>query len=144
MQWELEKNYFLDSRNLELYFQLELNIKELLEKHQVVFVSEWVSTLKTVCICVPFFFCYHCTKNDNNLRLTNALTKRNTDSPPPSQYFQHGLSLSYVLCVYISCFVVSLHFMLMQLVSLNFMLQQHIRYQNYVLKPPSLTSSIGA
>ena len=33
IQWELEKNDFLDSRKLELYFQLELNIKELLEKH---------------------------------------------------------------------------------------------------------------
>ena len=30
---ELEKNDFLDSKKLELYFQLELNIKELLEKH---------------------------------------------------------------------------------------------------------------
>ena len=33
IQWELENNAFLDSRKLELYFQLDLNIKELLEKH---------------------------------------------------------------------------------------------------------------
>ena len=57
---------FLDYRKLELYFQLELNIKELLEKHQVVFVSKWFSTLKTVCICVPFVYYYHFTNTDNN------------------------------------------------------------------------------
>ena len=33
IQWEMEKNAFIDSRKLEIYFQLELNIKELLEKH---------------------------------------------------------------------------------------------------------------
>lgn len=66
IQWELEKNAFLDSRNLELSFQLELNIKKLLEKRSGGFCPKGGFHLKTVCICVPFVYCYHCTNTNNN------------------------------------------------------------------------------
>jgi len=66
----MEKNDFLDSRKLEIYFQLDSKITELLEKNSGGFFLEGVPMLKTVCICVPFVYYYHYTKIDNNSSLT--------------------------------------------------------------------------
>ena len=46
---------FLDSRKLELYFQLELNIKELLEKHSSGFFLEEGFHLKN-CVHLCSFY----------------------------------------------------------------------------------------
>ena len=51
IQWELQKNSFLDSRKLELYFQLELHIKQLLDNHSGGFCPEVGFHLKN---CVHF------------------------------------------------------------------------------------------
>ena len=55
IQWELEKNYFLDSRKLEFYFQLELSIKELLENHSGGFCPREGFHLKN-CVHLCSFF----------------------------------------------------------------------------------------
>ena len=66
IQWELEKNSFLDSRKLELSFELELKIKELLEKRSVVFDPEGVLHLKFLCLLCSFIHCCYCINiNDN-------------------------------------------------------------------------------
>ena len=57
IQWDLEKNAFLDSKKLELYFQSELKIKELLEKHSMVFDPEGVFHLKFLCLLCSFIHC---------------------------------------------------------------------------------------
>ena len=51
----MEKNSFIDSMKLELYFQLELNIKELLEKHSGGFCPGVCFHLKN-CVFVFLFF----------------------------------------------------------------------------------------
>ena len=56
IQWELEKNAFLDSRKLEIYFQLEFNINELLEKHSGGFCPRGSFHLKNCVHFCSFFF----------------------------------------------------------------------------------------
>ena len=50
------KNYFLAYRKLELYFQLELNIKELLENNSGGFCPEVGFHLKKLCAFVFLLF----------------------------------------------------------------------------------------
>ena len=52
----MEKNAFIDSRKLELYFQLELNIKELLEKNSGGFCPRGGFRLKSYVYLCSFFF----------------------------------------------------------------------------------------
>ena len=66
IQWDLEKNDVIDSRKLELCFQLELKIKELLEKCSVAFDLEVVSHLKFLCLLCSFIHCCYCININGN------------------------------------------------------------------------------
>ena len=55
------------------HFSWGWRLKNLLEKHSVVFDPEGVFHLKFLCLLCSFIYCYYCININNNWRLTNAL-----------------------------------------------------------------------